>query len=492
MADGNTTPATVWQERFNGLLARICNLGQLVGLKLCTKAEQAETAIQSGALPLNPQVLDKEHTLACLIQALDAFAKGQFNFFQNKLKSGGDRDGAPSGYTHQYALSLTLGQISRDLEVIERAVNQRLNIAANVDTRRKLLVADQLAYAALKPAIRAGILTGDLTVMTYLQKSAAIRVMPYAKIAMIGVPYTSLTNQQDLLAIPHEVGHYVYWHGNAFPDPTTGLALKIHEALADVRLAAGGGSVPGYIKAWTEETFADYYGCCVAGPVMALDFQDMEVHNASDAQLLHDDGEHPLPALRAYIYLHGLKLMEELEWSEELKDEWEQKRLGNKVSFEGDAKHPPTPFTPQSGEPVRLSVARDALIQLVNVIAPFLEVAGFKSVEGDLWRDVYAKLRPSKDVGKLYQTFEDVARKVEASTLTVNGWDAVKDTCASILDDNGTGLKTEILSRAKTMQILTGRYGNVSDADLEWFAMLSVGNWTTGPGGGGNPGTKGG
>jgi hypothetical protein len=82
-----------------------------------------------------------------------------------------------------------------------------------------LAVADGLAWSARQ--MFAHYLTNETTVLTYLQPTANVRLMPYAPVAMIGVPITAVryaslpkgeTDQQwrvnpsrDFLAIPHEL-----------------------------------------------------------------------------------------------------------------------------------------------------------------------------------------------------------------------------------------------------------------------------------------------
>jgi hypothetical protein len=61
---------------------------------------------------------------------------------------------------------------------------------------------------------------------------------------------------------------------------------------------------------WIEEIFADVYGCLIAGPLIALDFQDLQL-TVSKEQFTKDDGEHPAPVLRPYIYTRVLERLEE-------------------------------------------------------------------------------------------------------------------------------------------------------------------------------------
>ena len=181
--------------------------------------------------------------------------------------------------------------------MIGRAAHYRLTTALR-DARETLDKADILAYTALKPAIKANLLP-DMTVVTYFQKSVSVHIMPYAPVALIGIPFSAIDNPCDLLAIPHEVGHYVYRHGIFQDQAHKGSRF---EAVLRNQLAGR----PQWLLNWVEEIFADVYGCLVAGPVIALSFQDLQAEYALP-DFISEDGEHPTPALRPNVYHHALK-----------------------------------------------------------------------------------------------------------------------------------------------------------------------------------------
>jgi hypothetical protein len=99
------------------------------------------------------------------------------------------------------------------------------------------------------------------------------------------------------MAIPHEVGHYVYELGR-FPDGETfaELSLKFKDN-------------PYY--RWCEEIFADVYGCIVAGPLSALGLQALLV-SIDKHRAWKDDEEHPTPALRIFILAEILRLIRKI------------------------------------------------------------------------------------------------------------------------------------------------------------------------------------
>jgi hypothetical protein len=140
--------------------------------------------------------------------------------------------------------------------------------------------------------------------------------VPYAPVALVGIPYSAISSPRDLLAIPHEVGHYVFRDGHIrsgrFADSRFSAALQSqfdHQ--------------PAWYNDWMEEIFADVYSCLIAGPVAALSFQEI----ATDSPRSHftaDDGEHPVSALRPAIYHGALRRIQGCEYTlNQLERQWQ-------------------------------------------------------------------------------------------------------------------------------------------------------------------------
>jgi hypothetical protein len=266
-------------------------------------------------------------TFQVLLAQLAKFADAQFKFLHAGLDlsggSGGYLEPSPR-YPRDFVMKSTLDQVAFDLVVIQSAWHQR--VLAKQDDKspmaRTLAIADRLAYSAVQPAFRYGLLPfkeGEVTVLTYFQKAPHIRMIPYAPVALIGLPFSALGayeqnasgeadaagdqkwaggagNAVDLLAIPHEIGHYVFQHGSSGNS-------RLQLALADVLKGQ-----PEWLHNWAEEIFADVYGCLIAGPVIVRDF--LELSRAGDiASLLDDDNEHPTPVLRPLLYVDTLRLL---------------------------------------------------------------------------------------------------------------------------------------------------------------------------------------
>ena len=234
------------------------------------------------ATPDNPI----NNCLLALTKSLQTFGKDQFSFFAKGFGSGQLLPAMMMPQEH--ILRATLDQIAFDLTLIRRMMSQRAQPALEATFTK----ADNLAQAALNVAIKADLLP-KTAVLTYLNKSPHIRILPYAPIALIGLPYTATEVDMDFLAIPHEVGHYVYHHA-------AGLAAKLHALIP---------LYPDWINHWLEEIFADVYAAIVAGPIAGQSLQLLLQDNDQE-QFLNDDGEHPPDAIRPYGFsqtLHALK-----------------------------------------------------------------------------------------------------------------------------------------------------------------------------------------
>lgn len=342
---------SVWKDRYDALDSAISNFEKslLNGARFSSRdqlkqkinelkefAKESEEAEAPNASQQELIVLQEIQNIANLVTCLKVFAKDQFAFFYNGFSADnispekliGSRKNElklSREFPSEYVFSVTLYQIAEDLEVIRRVASQRLSQDTGLDLR----TADQLAWNALQPMITAGLLPPyenglSPTVMTYFQKSASIRMIPYAPVALIGVPFSAQSVGRDYLAIPHEVGHYVYRHGRLKGQPIPQVLGKKLLELPEPS--------PRYVQRWKEEIFADVYGCLVGGPVVALSFRDLALQSSRVTlvqtpgeylygQLTEDDGVHPTAVLRPYLYTKVLGKMN-VSLAMELEEAW--------------------------------------------------------------------------------------------------------------------------------------------------------------------------
>lgn len=326
-----------------------------------------------GYTPPSDQV-DRHETIVSLLRALRDFGDKQYNFFRNGFTAVPPWLTASAAFTAEYAVRQTLDQIAFDLAAIERARNQRIHSLTSAAARATLIKADILAYESLRLAIEARIIE-NTSVLTYFQKAPSVRVIPYANVALVGIPYTCLgtpNNARDFLAIPHEVGHYVYWHGRK-GGTSINAALRSHFNKPSTP------SLPAWSLRWLEEIFADVYGCLVAGPVIAYDFQELMLDNV---HFTEDDGDHPLAAIRPTIYARVLSAIKPggvdlfKEAPAKLNNNWaawlQERDASGKIKPKGEQ------------EPVLLGTANNHMETIILAVKELLALADEK-VAVDIW-----------------------------------------------------------------------------------------------------------
>lgn len=449
--------------------------------------------------------VSRMRTLHALIGCLRAFGAKHFDFFVTGFAEGAPKLQESLKFPPQFALAAILDQIAYDTAVIEQIANQRIQAESRTgDTNRAMLTAlrraDYLAHQALKqfqPQSNGNILREKTTVLTYFQKSASVRVIPYAPVVLVAVPYSCLRNQRDLLAIPHEIGHYVYWHGSFVKDNKPVFPSAV---LPEV--------MPDWCRAWFEEIFADVFGVLVAGPVMALDFQDLQL-NFNIEDFVKDDGDHPAAILRPYIYLKALEQKEVYpDWTARLRENWQHylakrdagvsqhfndSHTSGEVKVETFAEsrkfalrpqHSRTAKALQEGAPpddfVKVSEAittssgllpPDPYLKRPIDIAILNVLALLPKVEAKSWPDA---LPASGDINQLYTAFDSFVQGISQNEVAVP--DLMLDGDTLYVGD--TDLKRtpgETLFRDKIEELM-GR-GNLGPDD--WLTVLHAAGWTT-------------
>jgi|GEM_PF-2502920 len=212
----------------------------------------------------------------------------------------------PDGYTPEYAIALGLHQIGCDMEVLEQAAQQRLGhpTLTRISAWKTLYQADVMARGIIeiaKPKFPQEL--AGTTALVYFQKSPRFHGMPYAPLALTAIPYSAIRQPQDLLATPHELGHYVY------------QSLKNTGKLSDLRVLAE----HSWVGNWTEEIFADVFGYLVGGPMVSESLQELLLrHSYTSFATANFHDTHPTPILRPFIYNLTLgKTKERLSTGEE-------------------------------------------------------------------------------------------------------------------------------------------------------------------------------
>jgi hypothetical protein len=258
-------------------------------------------------------------SLHALTESLLAFGKDQFDFFWDGFKT---KQLLPSmALPRRHVLRATLDQVAFDMAIIQRISSQR----ARPGLQAAQELADKLAQRALDVAVE-GKLLPKCSVLTYFNKSANIRIIPYAPIALIGIPFSAIKVNRDLLAIPHEAGHFVYHHA-------PGLAAQLHACIP---------LYPDWINHWLEEIFADVFAAYIAGPVCGLSLQEIMMDNSQE-KFVEDDGEHPPDAVRPSGVTAALRHLGNKQAADDLDQLWQDQLA---------TRHYPNEFTPYNSTTV--------------------------------------------------------------------------------------------------------------------------------------------
>lgn len=293
---------------------------------------------------MNESSSRRENTIYTLLVRLRRFARGHFHFFLDgfttkeyvDLAAVPDRAdfGRPAYVTgyglEDFVMTRILDQIAEDTAVIQQASEQREllwrlaleEVARRNNFTQSLIDVDRLAYRALH-MLEPYLDNDSMTALTYFRRSTNVRVVPYAPIALIGIPMTTIgVNRgigivEDLLAIPHEVCHYLFWNGR-----TNGRSIR------DELVKTVAGSPAAH---WLEELFADAVGCAIAGPAAARSMLEMQVTEAGPA-FTAADGPHPTPALRPLLYAYALDALDMPSSAETIRQEW-QRHLDDRRVF---------------------------------------------------------------------------------------------------------------------------------------------------------------
>lgn len=423
------------------------------------------------------RTLPRQTTLLNTFKCLNVFGERQFNFLFNGFY--GDRhylEPSPR-YPADYVLRATLDQIAFDVTVLQRAWHQRQ--LGSDGEKNALHKADILADQALQLACQAGLIR-PATALTYFQKVHTARVIPYAPVALLAVPLSCATNyaqlhSRDFLAIYHEVGHYVYRHG------------MVNGERIPVYLANQFYDRPVWVQDWLEEIFADVFGGLMAGPLIALDFQELQSDNPAE-QFMEDDGIHPIPAIRPQIYLKVLEKRrgKDVVWKK-LEENWDLI-----VKKRGDPKQ----FRPRSGygEWQKIKDTREHVLEVAETIADRL----MEYLPGDfflyeqmpaqpsLYQEALSNLpdnSPSANSGielpALYQLLEQIlAQPTEgkkAQEFTLEGTAHRVGTWAEHPGVGKTGLWTDMLIDQYSQEIATPERNSIPSE--VWALILSTQGW---------------
>jgi hypothetical protein len=292
----------------------------------------------------------------------------------------------------------------------------------------------------------------------------------------------------DFLAVPHEIGHYVFRFGR-MPESARNIALDLppEAKIADSaylfraipgRAALAELNIPPFIQRWAEEIFADMYGCRVAGPFITLDFQDLLLGNYTlEGFSREDDGDHPLPALRPEIYhltLDSESIPNGPKWASHFRERW--------ASAEAVARSRLDQFK-ADGEHIFIEDAEPRLKRLVRHLKPILQHVRpgvrfppfpSKAVDAsivDAWTQYFRETKDSS-AQKLLKR----GQSPSADLLAWRGyWEKAKE-------ENWKGWQERLVQDSEKLYPLPGETDSERAAarlERKWRVTLNWMSWTT-------------
>jgi hypothetical protein len=154
-------------------------------------------------------------------------------------------------------------------------------------------------------------------VLIYFNKVATIKYCPYTRFAFIGTPYTQSV-ARDWMAIPHELGHYLYWNLGSTLSETRQRHQEIRKGAAAALQqvpelkqfnSKESEAAETMLLSWLEETFCDVVGTRLSGVKFIESLQTLITSAAGNVDdLMENDGRHPPLLMRPFVREHAHKL----------------------------------------------------------------------------------------------------------------------------------------------------------------------------------------
>jgi len=247
--------------------------------------------------------------------------------------------------SQQEVLRTVIDQILEPGATLSRLLGQRRHGSLHLDW---LIEADKRAdrYYSRYYGAKTG---GDKPVV-YFEKLYRITRFPFRPPPLIAIPLADWNRPEAWLPLAHELGHHVYW--NSADLDAYRHVQETFRGVVEERSKAFFEANPQYAKiaekakshwlTWVEESFADVFGTLIAGPAYAIEAQERLVRNTlSRAEdLLWDDAQHPLPAIRPLIASETLKYMEDGQAiAEKLEKRWQPYLDQAEAAFENVQAH---------------------------------------------------------------------------------------------------------------------------------------------------------
>ncbi len=235
-----------------------------------------------------------------LIKDFQAFAEdyvtGLGNLLDKKLQSGMRVDDAEV-FKKAFRFTLTKRLVT-EWNAISAVLEQR-----ELERYQTWLAKVDAEARAMSPFVPAGI-------VAYMGPSTTLRHMPYSNISIASVPReTYLDMNETRMALGHEVGHHV-WRVTFFDNLDDARFGQVRLGDYVRRLVPQDRpELAQLLSPWLEEMYADVFGAYQLGQSFVESMtSSLKERVRSRADLLVNDGEHPIPYLRPFLRIRTLQI----------------------------------------------------------------------------------------------------------------------------------------------------------------------------------------
>lgn len=408
---------------------------------LCLLIDHTEKAWPSGA--------SDEKLLRALFQRLQFFYAGQMEYFFTHPSPN------PQLYTDDFAFQHTHQQAAQDLEILERAAHQRAwgPLALQASLRRT----DHFMRLALWPARKW--FQEEISPLTYFTTQPSVRILPYAPVALIGLPYACANLQaahsdwRDLLVILSAAGEVALKRGYS--------AQPGQPSFQDVLQRRIPAHAPSWHLRWAQTAFAAVYACQLGGPLAALYAQERAL-TLPNAAITQATLQQPAPIITQRFYIRTLERMGLTEWAASLQERWSRK-LGERgvrpvIKL-------PAPIT-------ELEAYRPCDD---GVLLADLAYNAMLRIEAPAWQAMFSET-PAYPPAQLEHLYSNVARHLAEWPLTHPPplLDSQEDTHARQITHSWPEV---FVAHHRTARHAAPALSTINPAELEWLAVLNANDW---------------
>jgi hypothetical protein len=408
---------------------------------LCGLIDNTEKAWPSG--------VSDEKLLRALFDRLQFFYAGQMEYFFTHPAPN------PQQFTNEFAFQHTGQQAALDLEILERAAHQRAwgPLALQEALRRT----DHFMRLALLPA--QAWFPEEITTLTYFSPQLQVRVLPYAPVALIGLPYTAAnlhapqTDWRDLLMILNAAGEVALKRGHA--------AQAGHASFQELLQWRLPPHAPGWHINWAQAAFAAVYACQLGGPLAALYAQDLALA-LPNAAITQTTFKQPAPITTIRFYTRTLERLGLADWAASLQARWSRQ------------------FGERGVRPV------------IKLPAPVTEVEAYRpcddgvlladlaynlmlKIEAPAWHAMYSET-PAYPPTQLEHLYSNVARHLAEWPLTQPAplFDFQEATYARHLTHSWP---EAFVAHSRALRRSAPALPTTNPAELDWLAVLNANGW---------------